>query len=848
VEDDLILRAELRDDVSGPARRVALHIKGIAEAAQQAERASNRATSASGRLRGGISGLVGVTGRAASGIGSLAGGIGGMAAAAGRATRTVGVGFVAALTAASVATFKLASDAVEVQQAFDVTFGQSRASMQAFVDDLHDRFGIATADLIKMTSVFGVFGDAAGIPAEGLEDFSKGLTQVTLDIASFYNARPEDVAVALRSGLTGEIEPIRQFGFFINMEMVKAKGAAMGFTGELSEQEKILARNQLILEQYRAAPAMGDLERTAMSAANMVRNLGGRLKDLGTIAGRVLVPAFEVVAPLMVDTLVRATTWLNANLPRLQGNLRRIAEQLVAVGRARTLPGGIVTFFGGSNAPDVVHRIARAVRDVQSEIRGVLRTVEGHQAGGAFIALFGADWAPLVQQVIGAARDIRSGVAAVFTEAGDLGESAFGGLKTWWGANRQTVITEAAGLIEEVRGGIKDRLGAIVDITKMLGEGDYRGAGERIGQMIREGLENMGDIAGIVGGWFAKIDWVGLGMEVGKAAVPLLVGIAVGLLNFDPVDLLRELGDHWFEALMAVLSLALAPTKFIGPLGRILGKIPFVGTFLQKLVTWVNELGGPIRRFVGQLWETFSSAFGGSLDNLGPGVFARLRGFLANIPAALSSLADDVGLRAMYIVERIGGALGAGWNALRTAARTMIDGALSGIREMFGDFANLGGGIARSIWNGISRLGSWLAGKLGGWIRGALGGLGEAGSRVADFFLPGRLYGGPVAAGQLYVVGERGPELFVGATGTHLVGASGPELFTAPSSGYIEPTDRTAALLAPAAAGHTEVSEQHTYNITINGAQDPGAVRREVEAFLRAHERDRAERRTRWQR
>lgn len=75
---------------------------------------------------------------------------------------------------------------------------------------------------------------------------------------------------------------------------------------------------------------------------------------------------------------------------------------------------------------------------------------------------------------------------------------------------------------------------------------------------------------------------------------------------------------------------------------------------------------------------------------------------------------------------------------------------------------------------------------------------------------------------------------------TYLVGEEGPELFRAPQSGRIIPAGRTAAMLAAAAMVPTAaaaspvsapaVSNASTFNITVNvnGAQDPGAVAREV--------------------
>lgn len=133
------------------------------------------------------------------------------------------------------------------------------------------------------------------------------------------------------------------------------------------------------------------------------------------------------------------------------------------------------------------------------------------------------------------------------------------------------------------------------------------------------------------------------------------------------------------------------------------------------------------------------------LDTLMIDVRANTSGFAADMAQMRGSfdsiLVDGFG-RAGDTLER--GLLGAirrgslGFEDLRRVARTVI-----------GDIA------AQAVQAGIGSLAS-PSGSQSGGIGGLLAGL--AGS---IFGLPGRATGGPVAPGRGYVVGERGPELFV---------------------------------------------------------------------------------------
>jgi hypothetical protein len=87
------------------------------------------------------------------------------------------------------------------------------------------------------------------------------MAMLAADASSFYNV-PLDVALEkIRSGLSGEAEPLRAFGVFLSDAAMKAKAAQMGLAGlngELTEGQKITVRAALIQEQL--GTANGDLE------------------------------------------------------------------------------------------------------------------------------------------------------------------------------------------------------------------------------------------------------------------------------------------------------------------------------------------------------------------------------------------------------------------------------------------------------------------------------------------------------------------------------------------------------------------------------------------------------------
>lgn len=343
-DEELVFRARLDDDASTPAARLADRLDAVAAAAKRADNAADRAAGAGlTRIRGGLDGGAGPAGRFAGGLDRVSGAGRRLVSGAGGLVRSIGsIGLAGAAAGARLggalavgaaaggfAMLKLAADAGETASKFNTVFGDAAGAGGAvggFVNDLHQQSGIAVSDLQNMAATFGVFGKAAGTTGPGLETMATGLTQAALDLASFYNARPEDVALALRSGLAGEAEPLRQFGIFLSDAAMQTQAATMGLSGELTEQQKVLVRQAIIMESL--GDAQGDLARTQDSVANQMKAVSGQAKTLGQTIGTILEPAAKALLPVLGQGLAGATQMLSDNMPMLQERVLGAANGL----------------------------------------------------------------------------------------------------------------------------------------------------------------------------------------------------------------------------------------------------------------------------------------------------------------------------------------------------------------------------------------------------------------------------------------------------------------------------------------------------------------------------------------
>ncbi len=218
----------------------------------------------------------------------------GIASSAGKVGAAASVAVTAPLVAFGRSAFIAAMDAEELRSAFNVTFGSSSKMMEAWASRTGTALGRTNVELMQAANTFGIFFNQAD-PKKSAA-MSQQFAQLAQDLSSFYNVDPGTALDKLRSGLTGESEPLRDFGVFMTEAAVKAQAMKMGIiplNGELSEQQKIMARAGLIMAQ--TTNAQGDLARTSGSTSNQLRAANAAWENLSLIVGQQLIPALTPV-------------------------------------------------------------------------------------------------------------------------------------------------------------------------------------------------------------------------------------------------------------------------------------------------------------------------------------------------------------------------------------------------------------------------------------------------------------------------------------------------------------------------------------------------------------------------
>ncbi len=198
----------------------------------------------------------------------------------------------------------LASDLIEVQNVVDVTFGSMAQDVNNFAKNALSSFGLSELTAKRFTSVMGAMLKSSGLAGKDMEEMSKSLTGLSADFASFYNLKPEEAFEKIRSGISGETEPLKQLGINLNVANLQAfalsKGIKKSFMS-MTQAEQVLLRYNYLLSVSK--DAQGDFARTSSSWANQTRLLNEQWKKFQGTIGQGFI---NVLGPVlkMLNTLI----------------------------------------------------------------------------------------------------------------------------------------------------------------------------------------------------------------------------------------------------------------------------------------------------------------------------------------------------------------------------------------------------------------------------------------------------------------------------------------------------------------------------------------------------------------
>lgn len=208
---------------------------------------------------------------------------------------------------------ELGSDLAEVQNVVDVTFTTMSDKVNEFAKNAMTSAGLSETMAKRYVGTFGAMSKSFGFSEAQAYDMSTALTQLTGDVASFYNISQDLAYIKLKSVFTGETETLKDLGVVLTQSALDQYALANGYgktTSEMTEQEKVALRLAFVQKQLSAAS--GDFIRTSDSWANQVRVMQLQLQSLKATVGQGLINIFTPVLKVINILLGKLATLANA--------------------------------------------------------------------------------------------------------------------------------------------------------------------------------------------------------------------------------------------------------------------------------------------------------------------------------------------------------------------------------------------------------------------------------------------------------------------------------------------------------------------------------------------------------
>lgn len=232
-----------------------------------------------------------------------------------------------------------ASDLAEVQNVVDVTFGSATEAINSWSKECLAAYGMNEVSAKRYAGTIGAMLKSSGLAGDAIVDMSKDMVGLAGDMASFYNLDLETAFEKIRSGISGETEPLKQLGINMSVANLEAYALSQGITtayNEMSQAEQVMLRYNYLMST--TADAQGDFARTQDSYANQTRLLSESWLEFTGVMAEQLLPVLTTIV-----------SWLNNIVAFLTENADMVSAVLV----------GLATTVGILAVAWVVHAAAQ---------------------------------------------------------------------------------------------------------------------------------------------------------------------------------------------------------------------------------------------------------------------------------------------------------------------------------------------------------------------------------------------------------------------------------------------------------------------------------------------------------
>lgn len=521
---------------------------------------------------------------------------------------------------------EVASSIEEMQNKFDVVFGDMRNEVDKWAQEYSDAIGRNKNDIKTYLADQQNLLVGFGMTRQAGAEMAEQMTSLALDLASFGNMDETASVNAMTKAVMGESEAAKTLGAVLNDSTRAQAMATLGLKGtydKLDQLTKMQVNYQAILQQ--SPDAIGGCQRSLDSYESTKKRYIAKLKEIKTIVGQFFLPTYQKILSIGAKGLTMIRDWLQklTDLTDKLGGSQRVLSVLAAAFTAMLVAMNLKKIGAAING---FTKLARAI--------GL-----GRGKALAFFAVF-LLLALVIEDFISFMRGDKSLLGTMLERAGVDCEKLRQNIVGVW-----TKIKQAIGYIGE---GIRNvvvpifegiRTAAVVafeEIQKVVAK-----VAPGIAQFFKE----------LSSGKVDKKKWTDIGESIGRIAVGVVAVIAA-VKGISAIFGVITTVISVVKAVISVIKLAFVVVKSIITVIKVVGAVISVlasafgpvilaiaAAIAIGVLLWKNW--DKIREAAGNLLEGIKATIGNVRDAIVTGIQAAID-WITSLPAEALKWGSDI--------------------------------------------------------------------------------------------------------------------------------------------------------------------------------------------------------------
>lgn len=533
---------------------------------------------------------------------------------------------VAGIKSAIDGCVEVASSIEEMQNKFDVVFGDMRNEVDKWAQEYSDAIGRNKNDIKTYLAGQQNLLVGFGMTRQAGAEMAEQMTSLALDLASFGNMDETASVNAMTKAVMGESEAAKTLGAVLNDSTRAQAMATLGLKGtydKLDQLTKMQVNYQAILQQ--SPDAIGDCQRSLDSYESTKKRYIAKLKEIKTIVGQFFLPTYQKILSIGAKGLTMIRDWLQklTDLTDKLGGSQRVLSVLAAAFTAMLVAMNLKKIGAAING---FTKLARAI--------GL-----GHGKALAFFAVF-LLLALVIEDFISFMRGDKSLLGTMLERAGVDCEKLRQNIVGVW-----TKIKQAIGYIGE---GIRNVVVPIFEgirTAAVVAFEEIQKAVAKVAPGIAQFFKELSS------GKVDKKKWTDIGESIGRIAVGVVAVIAA-VKGISAIFGVITTVISVVKAVISVIKLAFVVVKSIITVIKVVGAVISVlasafgpvilaiaAAIAIGVLLWKNW--DKIREAAGNLLEGIKTTIGNVRDAIVTGIQAAID-WITSLPAEALKWGSDI--------------------------------------------------------------------------------------------------------------------------------------------------------------------------------------------------------------